>query len=797
MKLYNFNDIKAKGDCIEFARHLGAEVGPDNRCAAVWRNGTRESSVVLTKDTWYDHGRQEGGGILDLCAIAKFGGTSNEALQQAQEYLGNYLNLPEVKLRQNPNVRKSRYDELIEDGYHEVCRYEYRNLEGETVHFVVRMEHPSKPKEFVQGTPKHWGVSDAELILYNLAAITESDWIVVVEGEKDADTLIRIGVPATTVCGGAKKWRHEYAEVFRDKNTIILPDNDDVGRQHAKMIAADLHETAGGIKIVQCSKLAKGDVTDYFQKEGGTWNSLLEMIQAAPEYVYTEPGPLERAKEANRQPFQNYVVEEREIGRRKIKEKNPRLINALVDDLHTRLLGAPFCVGDVMFDQDRDSRSINLFHRTDELFSWIAQKTNCKVDWCRNDGCVTKSEFFEALRAKAVKYEAISYVPDYPVRSDVFYAHPPIPPPSDAHRAFWEFVDFFNPADEVNRALIAAFVMSPLFYIPGVSKPMWIIDSLDGQGSGKSTLPELVAKLYGHGHLGGEVISVTPYELEKNYGEVVKRLISTSGRLGRIFLLDNVKGELKSSNLAQLVTASSISGRPSFGRGEESRPNNLTYVVTINAAAVDTDIASRAFFIMLRKPTPDATWKERIYSYIEKNRMLIFADIIDMLKNHRQFDILPKTRTPEFEVKVLQAACQSPAMFAQVSEFLEGTKAQANVDEDLARRIEETIRQNIMLVEVPQYSPVLDPENDRIFIRSDVIEMWLSGKTWMERKPIQAIRNYSKIGLLDRVSPKIMKYPHHGENRRHGIMWNYEQEKEVRIIGMNGTNKAKEVVEKT
>ena len=128
---------------------------------------------------------------------------------------------------------------------------------------------------------------------------------------------------------------------------------------------------------------------------------------------------------------------------------------------------------------------------------------------------------------------------------------------------------------------------------------------------------------------------------------------------------------------------------------------------------------------------------------------------------------------------------------------VEGTKAQANVDEDLARRIEETIRQNIMLVEVPQYSPVLDPENDRIFIRSDVIEMWLSGKTWMERKPIQAIRNYSKIGLLDRVSPKIMKYPHHGENRRHGIMWNYEQEKEVRIIGMNGTNKAKEVVEKT
>ena len=112
--------------------------------------------------------------------------------------------------------------------------------------------------------------------------------------------------------------------------------------------------------------------------------------------------------------------------------------------------------------------------------------------------------------------------------------------------------------------------------------------------------------------------------MNNNYSEVVKRIISTSGRNSRILRLDNVTGVLKSSQLASLVTASAITGRPAYGKGEESRPNNLMYVVTVNGASVDTDIASRAYYLNVAKPLMKSNWNDEVLNYIQKNRYYIF-----------------------------------------------------------------------------------------------------------------------------------------------------------------------------
>ena len=86
------------------------------------------------------------------------------------------------------------------------------------------------------------------------------------------------------------------------------------------MVAQDLAGHAAGIKIVQCSKLPKGDVTDFFEKEGGTWDKIAELAKDAPEYEKRKLSPVDAAKEANKLPFRNYILEEKELGRRKIKE---------------------------------------------------------------------------------------------------------------------------------------------------------------------------------------------------------------------------------------------------------------------------------------------------------------------------------------------------------------------------------------------------------------------------------------------------------------------------------------------
>ena len=794
MKHYNFAEIKQHGSCVDFVEKVLNIPITDGRCVAAWRNGERDS-VTVSSEKWFDHGEKVGGGLLELCARTKFGGTDFNCIQQAQEFLGDWLHLAEVKLRKSSTGR-SHYDELLGKGYTETARYEYRDLDNTLIYFVCRMEHPDQKKEFVQGTPSHWGISDITPILYNWRAVHESNWCVIVEGEKDVETLKRYGVPATTNSGGAKKWRKEFAECLRGKQVIILPDNDDTGMEHAELIARDLTGIVAGIKVVRCSTLPKGDVTDYFEKENGSWEKLTEKIAAAPEYETQTLNPLEAAKLANKKPFRNYDFEEN----KKHPEKIPLQINTLIDDIHTRLLGAPFRVGEELFDRDRTTGEISYIYDASDLFSWLARKTGKVIDWARIDGCVTKNEFYSALKSEATAYSAISFTPDYPRRDDVFYTHPDMPPPSPNHQTFEKFVDFFNPVDDINRSLLAAFIMAPIFYKPLVARPLWIIDSPNGQGSGKSMIPEMVALLYGENIMEGKPIDVSVYDLERNFQEVVKRIISTRGRNSRILRLDNVTGTLHSSNLAMLVTSGSISGRASYGRGEESRPNNLTYVVTINGATVDTDIASRAYYIMVAKPKMNPHWTSDVIGFIQQNRMQIFSDIIDIIGNHEIYDIPPATRMPQFETMILQAACGSPEQYQRVISFLLTKKEETNTDEELARRIEEELIQHILSTKPLLGQDVIDPHKDRIFIRSHVLEAWFKNESYMDRRhPSEIIRNMAKTGMLPQVDPNLLRWPHHDRGhlkRRSGILWNYRSEQEdTRVIALAKDKIAVEILE--
>ena len=796
MRFYNFNEIKEKGSCIRFVETvLGIKVS-GGRCPAVWRNGERDS-VAIDDSQWFDHVEKVGGGLIELCAVAKFGGMSQTEIQQAQDFLGEWLGLKPMEIKMPAAVASNQYEKLLADGYAETARYHYLNADGTCRYYVVRMfNQKTGKKEFVQGHDGRWGITGVEPILYNLPSIIPADTVIVVEGEKDVETLREIGspYPGTTNSGGAEKWKEGFRSYFAGKRVYIVADNDVAGNKHAYTVAQHLHGTAREIRICTVSALQKGDVTDYIRQEGGTLSALLHKLESAPVYSPEQISGKLAAKLANSEPFRNYRIEEN--GRR--KDKLPRQINDLISDLHTRLLGAPYRVGDLMFDRDQDSGRITYIYDAADLFSWIARKTKTIIDWAKIDGAVTKTEFFAALRAEAPEYQAISHIPDYPLRRDVFYAHEQLPEPSEGNKIFWGFVDFFNPANDESKSIIASFIMAPIYFSPGVDKPLFIIDSVDGQGSGKSTIPTMTAKLYGSDSgVGGEVIDSSLYDLEKNYDEVVKRVISAEGRNARIFRIDNVIGSLKSANLSRMVTMASISGRASYGRGEESRPNNLTYVATVNGANVDTDIASRAFYIMLKRPKMSATWKEDIFRYIEKNRMRIFADIIDILGKHQFFPGLePKTRTPEFEYRVLQPACITPEQYTKVIDFLTLKKEETNEDEEIARRLEEELFQKLTGLPHLYNSEPINPKTDRIFIRSAVLEHWFSGAVWLDRrKPVSVIRNLAQTGNLPMISAKIQRYPHHpqaGQRRAHGVMWepsDCSTKTDVRIIDLlNGKN---------
>ena len=61
--------------------------------------------------------------------------------------------------------------------------------------------------------------------------------------------------------------------------------------------------------------------------------------------------------------------------------------------------------------------------------------------------------------------------------------------------------------------------------------------------------------------------------------------------------MDNMTESFMGANLADLITCASITGRASYGRGEESRANDLTWIATMNGGTVDTDMATRPYKI--------------------------------------------------------------------------------------------------------------------------------------------------------------------------------------------------------
>ena len=150
--------------------------------------------------------------------------------------------------------------------------YKYLDKNGELVAEKVRY----KNKTFFWRSKKPDGSYDyhkpKNVPLYNGTVLEKAEAVFLVEGEKDVDTLTKYGLPAVSLPNGAH-WENEYVAYFSDKVIIILPDNDDTGRDYAKAALKALKPTNYNTGIMQLNNLwpeipEKGDVSDYIAAKG-------------------------------------------------------------------------------------------------------------------------------------------------------------------------------------------------------------------------------------------------------------------------------------------------------------------------------------------------------------------------------------------------------------------------------------------------------------------------------------------------------------------------------------------------
>lgn len=173
-----------------------------------------------------------------------------------------------------------------------VATYVYVDEHGAPLFRVCRKRLTTGKKEFPQQHPDpdrpgewKWGRGDARRVLYRLPELIEGvalgKVVYVVEGEKDAERLASLGYVATTAPEGAGKWRPEYGAHLADADVVILPDNDDAGRNHAEDVARSA-EMAGAarVRVVTLPGLPeKGDVSDWL--DAGHAGAELDALVAA------------------------------------------------------------------------------------------------------------------------------------------------------------------------------------------------------------------------------------------------------------------------------------------------------------------------------------------------------------------------------------------------------------------------------------------------------------------------------------------------------------------------------------
>jgi hypothetical protein len=272
------------------------------RCPCPIHGGQRDSFAIAS-DTgqWYCHSECGRGGDIIALELALHGGSFLEAKRRVYELIGAPALAPKVE----PITRRRRPEHLKPVKY-----YAYLNSDRTLKYEVIRYEgiNPEtglREKDFGSRQPDReagkWiyrEPPDSEKLLYRLPDWQTSPHVLIVEGEKDADSLWRLGLPATSAMGGCKRrWLPQYTAALNGKRVAVFQDNDEPGRIRAESVCTALH--AAGVYVKLLPPVPRGkDITDWICGDsengipGATKAEIFEFVRQAPLYTPPERPPV-------------------------------------------------------------------------------------------------------------------------------------------------------------------------------------------------------------------------------------------------------------------------------------------------------------------------------------------------------------------------------------------------------------------------------------------------------------------------------------------------------------------------
>lgn len=378
---------------------------------------------------------------------------------------------------------------------------------------------------------------------------------------------------------------------------------------------------------------------------------------------------------------------------------DPLPMSSIITRIRQRCDDWPRRCGSALFVHD--TNGLDWLDSPPALFGWLQSRTGI-VEWKRGSGYVTKEELHSELRRTATEYAAVESFPHEPPMAGHYYACQA--PEPGAGSALAGLLDRFSPETEIDRDLIQAFGMTLVWGGRSGARPAFVLTSDAGRGVGKTTIPAVF------GHLLGGLID---FAAGDKIGDIKARLLSAEAATKRLALLDNVKSlRFSWAELEALITAPLISGRRLYV-GEASRPNLLTWAITVNGASLATDLAQRAVIIKLRKPEHSARWQEETFDYVDQHRDRIIADLIGCLQAERG-ELRQASRWGSWEWDVL-ARLPEPNEAAKV---IAERREAVDVEAEESSIVEEYFEQQIIALHYE--------DSDRVFVPSRVAAKWWS-----------------------------------------------------------------------
>lgn len=207
-------------------------------------------------DVWYCHPCEIGGNIIHY-VMRKHDLKKGQAIKK----LADHFNIETTPVK--PKI---------------IAEYSYTDEKGKELYKILRLS----PKDFTANKK----LNGIRQVLYHMPEVFKSETVWILEGEKDADNVRKLGLVATTAPFGMVNWKPEFSRSLKNKKVIICLD---VGteKEAGKRAASILKAGASNVKCVELPGLEKEgeDISDWIENHDSQTN---EDLRAQLERIADE-----------------------------------------------------------------------------------------------------------------------------------------------------------------------------------------------------------------------------------------------------------------------------------------------------------------------------------------------------------------------------------------------------------------------------------------------------------------------------------------------------------------------------